>query len=62
MVSTLLLEDTFFEKPQGGIKLTFPAVLGINASQHSQENTFTEVSFLKNIAAACNLILELSLV
>ena len=31
----------------------------LNISQHSQENTFTGVSFLINIVAACNLSLSL---
>ena len=31
----------------------------LNVSQHSQENTFTGVSFLINIVVACNLSLSL---
>ena len=30
----------------------------LNISQHSQENTFTGVSFLINVVAACNLSLS----
>ena len=49
---TLSLEDTFFEKQQGGVKLTPPAVLGLKISQNSWKNICARVSFLIKLQAS----------
>ena len=49
---TLSLENTFFEKQQGGVKLTPPAVLGLKISQNSWKNICARVSFLITLQAS----------
>ena len=56
-------EENLWTLLLNNVKRNYPSMkivkLVLNVSQHSQENTFTGVSFLINIVVACNLSLSL---